>query len=192
MSNLGKWASIYTEKWIARRQSNGRKMGGSLTYLLAAEFFSVGVGRVEDWGGGLGAFRNFLPEWVEYVVVDGTESPYSDRVEDLELYTSQVDGILLRHVLGHNDEWKTILTNAISSFQRNICLIFFTPWSDDETKVISTSKLGRHTIPVISFRRQDVEDCIESFPGVQYRLVENIHSPKSEFKVEHIYYIERA
>jgi len=191
VSNLGKWASVYTDKWIARRQGTGRKMGGALSYRLAANFFK-GVDTVEDWGGGLGAFQHFLPDTTKYIVVDGTNTPYADHVEDLESYRSHAEGILLRHVLGHNIKWKVILNNALASFQRKLCVIFFTPWSDDETKVISTSKLGRHTIPVISFQRQDIEDCIESFAGVRYRLEQNIYSPKSEFRVEHIFYIEKV
>ena len=191
-SNVGKWASHFTDPWIARRQASGRKYAGALSYQLAARFFED-VDAVEDWGGGLGAFRAFLPANINYRMVDGTASPYADHVEDLELYRSQANGILLRHVLDHNSGWENILRNALSSFQQKLCVILFCPWSDGDTKELDKIfHVGGHLIPLISFRRQDIEDCIESFPGVRYRLEENIHNPKSEFRVEHIFYIEKG
>ncbi len=188
MSNMGKWRGVYTERRFASVKNTGGKMGGSASYQRASEFFSD-VGYVEDWGCGLGAFKAFLPEGTTYIGIDGTSTPFVDQIEDLELYQSKSEGIILRHVLAHNPEWQTVLYNALNSFQRKLCVIIFTPWTD-ETSVIHTARLGGSTVPVISFKREDIINCIEAFPNVTY-VEETINNPKSDYNEEHIFYIKQ-
>jgi hypothetical protein len=99
--------------------------GCDTTYLHGARWLK-GMG-VEDWGCGACYARNFLNE-TSYFGIDGSPSPWTNLVEDLVSYRSETPGIFMRHVLEHNWKWSKILDNAISSFQRRMVLIIFTPF----------------------------------------------------------------
>ena len=107
-SNAGKWEALY------RTFSEQRPYGDTTTYEMAANLFA-GLKTVEDWGCGLGWFKRHLDPAIRYKGVDGSHSPWADEVTDLTKYRSRAEGILLRHVLEHNDAWRAVLTNALAS-----------------------------------------------------------------------------
>ena len=82
---------------------------------------------IEDWGCGLGGFRAFVPAG-KYRGIDGSHSPFADEVVDLTTYTSEAEGVFIRHVLGHDHAWEAILRNAVASFRRKLVLVLFTPF----------------------------------------------------------------
>lgn len=112
---------------------------------------------VEDWGCGPAYSKRYRSG--TYIGIDGTEG-FCDKVADLKTYRSSVPGIFMRHVLEHNEDWRPILENALSSFTERMALIFFTPWSDKTHVVHWTPETD---IPVISFRKQDILDYISPY-----------------------------
>ena len=87
---LGRWAPWYSR---GHRQS----YGPTNTYYVAQEWLA-GLS-VEDWGCGYARFKEFHKG--PYKGVDGTAG-WADHIADLTTYRSDVEGILLRHVLDHN------------------------------------------------------------------------------------------
>lgn len=159
--------------------------GDEITYKLAAEFLD-GFGPIEDWGCGASWFKNYIKNSF-YKGIDGSDN--ADQIADLREYKSTGNNILLRHVLEHNEEWEKILENAIASFSSRMCVVVFTPFQDNETKILSKNKRG---IPDIGFKK---ESLIFKFidpknPGrIQYR--EEEVETKSKYKKETIFYLER-
>jgi thioredoxin reductase len=174
---LGKWDNWYKD--IKTRKSFGDKT----TYKLAANFLAD-IDEVEDWGCGTGYFKQFYKG--KYIGVDGTDNLFVDKVVDLRTYQSNVDGILMRHVLEHNHEWQDILSNAVASFNKKLCLIIFTPFTKTTQEIAHNKKHGVD-VPDISFSKKDIQYY---FKNLKWRLQENIKTRKG-YGVEYIYYIEK-
>ena len=174
-SNVGKWKRNY------EGLSEIKTYADETSYRLAAAFLD-GLNSVEDWGCGSGGFRLFCKS--PYVGVDGTANPFVDKVVDLATYTSNADGILLRHVLEHNPAWEKILANALHSFGKKLCIAVFTPFAE-ETKVIEYYK--KMDVVDISFKR---DDLVRHFEPFQWTGEEDMQTD-SQYGVEHIFYIER-
>lgn len=178
MSNLNKWNVWYKDL------ENREPYGDSLSYRLGAEFLSD-CSSVEDWGCGKGWFKQFLDENINYVGLDGTHSKFIDRHVDFEKYTSNTDGIFMRHVIEHNYNWKSVLENALASFTKKMVLVIFTPWSSTMTKEISfETQVG---VPNISFLRNDILDYVNKFSFTE----KTIDSPETGFQVEHLFFITK-
>jgi beta-1,4-mannosyl-glycoprotein beta-1,4-N-acetylglucosaminyltransferase len=178
-SMLGRW-----DKWYKDVTKRGPfKYGNTLTYRLAGEFLKD-MGTVEDWGCGTGAFKDFYTG--RYVGVDGSKNPFVNKVVDLREYKSDPDGIIMRHILEHNYDWRKILDNALSSFKKKFCLVLFTPFVD-KTGVIAQNKKYGVDVPDIAFKREDVESKLK---GLKWRM--ESHRTRTQYRIEHIYYIERS
>lgn len=149
-SNLGKWVPIHSTKEHPR-------FGGVTTYKIAADYL-IDCDLVEDWGCGLGMFRQYCR--TQYRGVDGTRTGYADVVADLATYTSEADGILLRHVLEHNMQWEAIFQNALKSFRKKLCLVIFTPF-EATTRVIAYHP--KIDVVDISFSRDDLMRPMKGF-----------------------------
>jgi hypothetical protein len=176
-SKLGKWEPAF---------QNAREpypFGDTLTYQKAAVVLKD-LSQVEDWGCGLAWFKRYLPSTIRYKGIDGSHSEFVDEVADLTAYSSQVEGILLRHVLEHNEDWATILRNAIRSFTRKLVLVLFTPFSD-VTRIINYN--ASMAVPDISFARTDL---IRVFVAVNWSLEENLRT-NTQYGVEHLFYLEK-
>jgi hypothetical protein len=147
MSDLGKWNKRY-------KHSPRKRYGEVTTYNIAAEHLKD-CNVVEDWGCGGGYFRKALlaaKANAKYIGIDGSRAPAADKIVDLAKYTSEVkpDGILLRHILEHNYEWKIILQNALTSFQYKLVVILFTPFTKGATRNLSKRVKGIK-VPDLSF-----------------------------------------
>ena len=153
----------------------------TLTDRMASAFL-VDIDELEDWGCGEADFKRFYRG--KYIGLDGSRTPFADRTVDLSNYHSNVDGILLRHVLEHTHQWERILDAAVHSFNRKLCLILFTPFSD-ETKQIAHHRQHGVDVPDLSFCRRDIES---KFSGLRWELVENIVT-LSGYGIEHIYFV---
>lgn len=183
-SNLGKWDVWYKDLTDEDGHIGGFYYANTITFQLAAAFLDVD--QVEDWGCGTGTFKGYFDG--KYVGVDGSKTPWSDKVVDLCKYTSSVPGILMRGVLEHNYEWKKILDNALQSFTEKFCLILFTPLVDNTNEIASNRVYGID-VPDISFSRDDIEIRLKA-AGVTWELVSDIVT-QTGYGVEHIYFIER-
>jgi hypothetical protein len=146
MTNAGRWDKAYTQA------TESAPYGDDTTYGIAAEFLRD-CRTVEDWGCGLGWFRRFLPVDCAYLGVDGSRSPFAERIADLESYRSVCEGLLLRHVLEHNPSWRCVLDNALASFTRRMALILFTPLAETETEI---ARCGQTGVPDLSLPREDL------------------------------------
>ena len=175
---LGKWDWWYRNV----KQMTSFRYGNTITYELGEDFLKNLD--VEDWGSGTGAFKRIHKGG--YLGIDGSITPFVDKLVDLRNYTSSVDGIMMRHVLEHNYEWEKVLDRAISSFKRRFCLVIFTPFST-HTKVIAQNKKHGVDVPDISFSKKDIE---KHFKDLKWKLTENIKT-KTGYGVEHIYFVEK-
>jgi hypothetical protein len=177
MSNLNKW-----DHWYVGVKSP-EPYGDTQTYSIAAAFLST-CPDVEDWGCGKGFFKTILDPDIEYRGVDGTWSKFADVHADLEEYTSDANGILLRHVLEHNYGWEKILANAVESFAQKLVIILFTPMVDSTTEIAYNVDPG---VPDLSFSRHDIEKHLD---GLTWTAT-TISAPDSQYGQETIYLIER-
>ncbi len=178
-SMLGKWNRWYKDI----KEMGSFRYGDTITYKLAADFLAD-TKEVEDWGCGTGGFKRFYNG--KYTGMDGSSNPFVDKVADLREYRSSVEGIVMRHVLEHNNDWKKVLENAIASFNKKLCIIIFTPFSEDITKVIKDNHRYGVDVPDISFAKYDIED---HFKGLKWRM--ETHKTRTGYGIEYIYYIEK-
>ena len=156
----------------------------AVTYLMAAAFLAD-VDEVEDWGCGGGGFRRFCLSR-RYIGLDGSRTPFADKIVDLCTYSSNVPGIMMRHLLEHNYDWERILASAVRSFEQKFCLILFTPFASETKEIAHNLKYGVD-VPDLSFKREDIE---RHFTGLRWKLIENI-ATQSQYGVEHVYFIWR-
>jgi len=152
-----------------------------ITYRKAMEFLSD-CELVEDWGCGTAYAKKFCR--TKYVGIDGSESKFVDKVEDLREYVSEADGILMRHILEHNHDWRKILENALKSFRRKFALVIFTPFQE-ATKVLALNA-GYGNVPDLGFRKADLEDMLQGLAWSEQSL-----RTKTQYGIEHIFFIQR-
>lgn len=132
-SGFGKWDDWY--KNAKAGSPNAFRYSETISYNKCADFLQD-VKEVEDWGCGMAGFKNHCK--TKYIGIDGSHTPFADSIQDLCLYRSSAEGIMMRHVLEHNYQWKKILLNAIYSFNKKICLVIFTPFSEKQNKSASS------------------------------------------------------
>lgn len=176
MSGFGKWTTWY------EASDKSWAFGDTASYQMGANFLSDCIS-VEDWGCGRGWFRRFRPD--NCIGLDGSHSPFADKIVDLTEYTSSVDGIFMRHVLEHNYNWKKILRNAIASFKDKMVLVIFTPWSAGETTQIRM--IERVGVPDLALSKPTVLMMLE---GLHWEFVE-LKSPDTIYGHEYVFLIER-
>lgn len=144
---------------------------------------------IEDWGCGTGGFKRFFKEDVKnkYVGIDGSITPFSDVKADLITYTSNTQGIFMRHVLEHNYEWAKILDNALKSFTEKFYLVLFTPFFETTREIAHNISHGVD-VPDISFSKDDISNII-----FQNNCVYNLESFQTYtgYGIEHVYYITK-
>jgi glycosyltransferase involved in cell wall biosynthesis len=167
-------------------QSRPKRFGCDTTYKRAASYLS-GVGRVEDWGCGSAYFKRFVPDGC-YCGIDHDPSACCDQIADLATYASETDGIILRHVIEHDQGWQSILRNALASFRRRMVLILHTPFVRATTlHFCKEDSVLRQFPPEIHFCRGDL---VREFRGVAFRLEENVRTD-SPFGREHVFYLSK-
>ena len=126
---MGRWEASYA------KLGSPYCYGNVESYRVAASLLD-GLPVVEDWGCGCAYAKQFFAH-SKYIGVDGSKSEWCDIVDDLETRASSPDGILMRHVLEHNNRWKEVLTNALDRAQVRLVVVFFidfgpeTKWRED-------------------------------------------------------------
>lgn len=157
MGNYGRWDRVF------RRADPSKTVlyGSETTYRHAAHFLRL-CHQVEDWGCGLGGFRRFREQCIG---VDSSKTPFADIKADLVNYQPEpsTDGILIRHVLENNEDWRSILLNAQRGENvRRICVILFTPMQE-ETRILrwNRGKMWEVPVPDIGFKWEDLLSVID-------------------------------
>jgi hypothetical protein len=178
--NLGKWDRWYQLLRLTRREAS---YGDLTTYYMAASFLAD-CAAVEDWGCGAGGFSPFCRG--EYIGVDGSETPFASRIADLTRYRSEVDGLLLRHVLEHNYNWPRIIEGAVASFRKKLCIVLFTPFSDTTRELAHNRRRGVDA-PDLSLATEEIE---AHFPGLTWVLFRDL-ATRTQYGVEHVYCVWR-
>lgn len=170
------------EWWDYSQMSQPKAFGDDQTYAKGLGWLDGCGPLVEDWGSGLSFGRQYITR-SRYVGIDGsTKNPFADVHADLRTYTSQADGIFIRHVLEHNTEWRRILQNAVDSFRSRLVLVFFTPFGG-----VTMPQNPSHLTLDISFRKEDITDYLEAFQ------VKEEHLPTgTQYGSETIFYVERT
>jgi len=171
---LGKWDSFY------RGVKDTFPYGGVESYVRAISFLDDGCQMIQDWGCGV-AFAKTLVKKAQYLGVDGSWSPMADVIVDLREFRCETDGILLRHVLEHNYDWKKVLENALASFRKKLVIVLFTPFSET-TREIAMNDIG---VPDISFRK---DDLLEYLSGMRWSE-ESLVPSDTQYGVEHLFYV---
>lgn len=148
------------------------------TYLLAAEWLR-NCATVADWGGGSGFFQTFLPASVRYTLVDGTVQTTDQVLADLRTYQEPSDGILLRHVLDINADWRVILRHAVEACRQRLMVITYTP-------AVTQTAYIRHKSgwPIHHFSPSDLAMKMNPYL-VKVDAVETSHP-------ERVYYVEKT
>lgn len=133
---------------------------------------------VEDWGCGPCFARQFCR--TRYIGVDFNRSQWTERLAELGQYISVTEGIFMRHVLEHNEDWRQILRNAVQSFQKRMALIFFLPFVE-KTRIDTVQ--ANNGLIYIKFSCVEVLECLQGL-----RLVQVKFNPKSN---ETIFLLEK-
>ena len=162
--------------------------GNTVTYELGYKFLED-CNKIEDWGCGTGGFKRFFTEEnaSKYIGIDGSITPFSNIKADLTQYTSNVEGIFMRHILEHNYEWKMILHNACKSFNKKMCLILFTPFTNETIEIAHNLKHGVD-VPDLSFNKDDLIAIFELY-NIKYKL-ESLNT-STGYGIEHVFYLEK-
>jgi len=181
-----KWNEWYKDLTI--NDCGSFRYGETVTYELGYQFLHT-CNYIEDWGCGAGGFKRFFlnSNLNKYIGVDGSNTPFADIKTDLTKYISNIEGIYMRHVLEHNYEWKVILENACKSFTKKMCLVLFTPFSD-ETKEIAHNLKHNVDVPDLSFDKNELINIFEKY-NINYEL--KTMETKTGYNVEHIFYLQR-
>jgi hypothetical protein len=166
--------------WDYSKAVPGQKYGDDDVTYQKAMTFLADCPQVEDWGCGFGYAKTYCK--TTYKGVDGSKGPNTDVIADLREYKSDADGILLRHVLEHNHDWKKVLDNAIGSFKNKLVIILFTPLSA-ETKQIATNWSN---IPDMSFRKEDITSALKGF-----QVKEEVLRTKTQYGIEIMFYVTK-
>lgn len=184
---MNKWNEWYKDLQLI--DCNFVKYGDTISYELGYNFLNS-CNKIEDWGCGIGGFKLFFynnNNLDKYIGIDGSNTPHADIKTDLITYSSDIDGIFMRHVLEHNYEWKDILNNACKSFKKKMCLILFTPFSDETTEIAHNLKHGVD-VPDLSFNKNDLINIFKSH-NINYELT-TINS-NTGYGIEHIFFLEK-
>jgi len=139
-----------------------------------------GHGDIEDWGCGTAFAKKFVSE-SRYIGVDGSQSDFADVKAELQDFRSSADCVFMRHVLEHNWGWRSILTNALASFQKRMVLVLFTPLGESEMRLD-----GDGLIPDLQLPRNEVMSFLAGFDVRE----EQIRSA-TQYGQETIFYIEK-
>ncbi len=145
--------------WEYKNHRNKFPYDDTASYRIAGEFLSGDGATVEDWGGGVGWAEKYIHD-AKYVLVDGTWSKWCDKQVDLRTYRTEVDRIMMRHVLEHNREWRTIAQNFTDSYTQRAALILFVPFS--ETGEEWDQFDGETAVPDMHLVREELEAILTS------------------------------
>jgi hypothetical protein len=177
-------------RWDYSKDTIPAAYGDDTTYRRGAVWLA-GLD-VEDWGCGLGWFRKFHNPVGHsssesglhggYVGIDGSTSPFCDKVADLTTYRSQTSGLFMRHVLEHNEDWRDILYNALQSFSKRMALVLFTPL-EIEDRVLTFAGVP---IPDIALCGPDVASMVSPYLVRRELLV-----TKTRYMSENVFYLEK-
>ncbi len=184
-SRSGMWDTRYEKEEYERKM-----YGNPLTAEIAGNWLNIlSIKTVEDWGCGYGGFKNYLGSHQTYIGIDGSRSRFADKIEDLTIYQSKVDGIHMRHVLEHNPEWRDILINFLNSFTQRAVLTLFTPLAAQETVIGRDPNFlgtGRENV----FISLPEHELLTYFNSSGARVIPKLNIT-TQYNIEHMFLLSR-
>jgi hypothetical protein len=184
-SNVDKWNGWYEN--LDGNTPSAFVYSDTVTYTKGYEFLND-CQVIEDWGCGAGGFKRFFNDnQIKYIGIDGSITPFSDIKADLTTYKSTTEGIFMRHIIEHNYEWEKILHNSFSSFTKKMCLVLFTPFSENTLEIAHNLTHGVD-VPDMSFSKNELLLIIDSY-SLKYTIEELKTS--TGYGVEYIFYLEK-
>ena len=186
-SNL--WDGFWINRDPKKEYQNCKE--SNITMDLSSKIFQDNnIDSLEDWGCGNCVFKEYLNKNIKYIGVDGSNTGFQDKIQDLTNYITNIDGIYLRHVLEHNNDYKQIFQNALQSFNKVLVLVLFTPFtSKNEIDILTTCELKGKIIPDIAFNKKHIIDIIQN-NNSSYALIENVKS-KTGYGYEQVFIIKK-
>lgn len=176
-SGFGQWNDAY------KNVGSLQPYGDVTTYQKGAEFLKDL--NIEDWGCGMGWMRKYIPIHL-YTGLDGSHTPYADKIIDLCTYTSETPGLFMRHVLEHNERHESILMNAVNSFKEKMVLIMFTPFQEETKKLATHEFTPGIFIPDFGFKKEDLTKHFK-----KYLVNEEDLKTNTQYGQEHIFYLSK-
>jgi hypothetical protein len=157
------------------------------SYAICAAWLD-GHGTVEDWGCGVGWAKQFFDQ-SPYIGIDGAWSRWCDVQADLRTYRSTVDCAMMRHVLEHNADWRTIAANFASSWTARAAVVFFIPPQPEEFDAGGPD----WPVPDLAVSGPEVADLL-MLPGDRCEFVQIDYPPdhSMQWGWEGIWLMERA
>jgi hypothetical protein len=187
-SKKGLWNSRYLN--IEKR----KMYADEKTAVLASTWLNIPeILVIEDWGCGYGGFMNYIWPHQSYIGIDGSNTKYADKIEDLVLYKTKVDAIHMRHVLEHNENWRIILKNFLESFTKRGVITFFTPFAEKETIIDFDPNWenSNNQMVTMSLPLDEIYAIIKEYKDIEYITEMNLIT-NSHFKIEHIFYFKKV
>jgi len=140
---MGKWQELHGAA------TEPRNFGEDLTYAIAMGYLR-GCAEVHDWGCGTAYAQRYITPRQHYLGIDGTPTPWTAVVADLTEWCTPADGILVRHILEHNTDWRGVLLNAVRSTRLRLAVVLFIP--------LRTDGHERDRTPLGSFRNLELPE----------------------------------
>lgn len=155
------------------------------SYVHACNWLDQTGYTVEDWGCGCAFAKRFFKH-ASYKGIDGSQNDYADVCKvDLSSHSSSPDGILMRHVLDHNENWEVILGNALNSFRKRMSLVFFIEFGPTTTVVSRSQDPKYKGVPDIQFRKSDVMKWLKPYFDSELRI------PIHDWLVDTIFFLKK-
>lgn len=145
MSSAGRWDAVYST-------GDRPHYGDTETYRLAADWLD-GL-HVEDWGCGGAAYRDHHRG--DYLGIDGSPG-WCDEVDDLATRITRTPGLMMRHVLEHNEDWRAILANAVMATDSRLVIVGFMP--DGHGQVVRV--VEPHDVPEIAIPHDEIDFVLD-------------------------------
>lgn len=194
-SNVGKWDRWYQGVTVDEPQL----YGDDTTYRIGAQWLR-GSDLIFDLGCGKGGFKHVWETVAEeeswplldrcvVMGVDGSKTPFADITADLTEYRVNLSGfaegfkvsVFMRHVIEHNADWRTVLANAVASFNHRMCLVLFTPVQMMRTQQIAWN--DDPGVPDIGFNLNDLAQVFAE-GGIERNIEVSMHETNTQYGVE--------
>lgn len=180
-NNVGKWDGWYNN---LPTEPGSFQYGNTLTYKLASDFLQD-CKDVEDWGVGGGGFLRYRPDAIG---VDGSNTPFAQKKYiDLRKYTSNVEGIHIRHVFEHNYNWKDILENAVKSATTKLAITMFIPLTNDVSKELTHNAVHGVDVPDMAINEQEFMEII--MKGNPEKIYRAKFDTDTSYKTEEVIFV---
>lgn len=173
--------------WDYRTQKQQWPYDDTASYRIVADWLDH-PGVVEDWGCGTAWARQFFKQ-ADYIGIDGAWSQWCRIQADLRTYRSMVPRVMMRHVLEHNADWRTIAANFALSWTERAAIVFFIPPQPEEQDTGGPD----WPVPDIAVSGPEVASLLDPMGDVRFEYVDLQYPPENtiQWGWEGVWLLER-